>query len=200
MVSFTIGLTGWVDRSRSSVFFTTFIVCVGIVGVRVCLTTIIVVVIVTTIRVISGLVFFSCELTALVSIVTWLFAVVASWFGLFWVLLCGLMPHSCYMLFIWGFQTIQFQLLYRCDAICSYVPFSKCAWLIDFFKWGGILAYMKCSMIAWAGTPNASFPSFWRSSRKSINFRFAGLKTSRWNFCFAVTIDGGCTCFLRNTV
>ena len=30
--------------------------------------------------------------------------------------------------------------LSRCDSICSYVLFSKCAWLIDFFRCGGILA------------------------------------------------------------
>ena len=37
----------------------------------------------------------------------------------------------------------------RGDTICSYVPFSKCAWLIDCFKWGrGILEYMNCSMIS----------------------------------------------------
>ena len=53
-----------------------------IVGVKVCLTTIIVV-IVGTIRVILGSVFFSFELTALVPIVAWLFARVASGFGLF---------------------------------------------------------------------------------------------------------------------
>ena len=88
----------------------------------------------------------------------------------------------------------------RCDTICSYVPFSKCAWLIDFFRWGGLLVYMNCSMIAWAATPSASFASFWSSSKKSINFWFAGLKTSRWNLCFAVAIDWGFTYFLRNTV
>ena len=55
-------------------------------------------------------------------------------------------------------------------------------------------------MIAWAATPNASFASFWSSSRKSINFWFAGLKASRWNSCFAVAIDWSFTYFLRNTV
>ena len=44
MVSFATGLTGWVDRSKFSVFLIICIVCVGIlrsfiVGVRVCLTT-----------------------------------------------------------------------------------------------------------------------------------------------------------------
>ena len=69
----------------------------------------------------------------------------------------------------------------RCVTICSYVPFSKCAWFIDFFRCGGILAYMNWSMIAWAATPKASFAIFWSSSKKAINFWFAGLKTSCWN-------------------
>ena len=92
MVSFTTGLTGWVDKSRSSDFLILCNVCVSIVGnfivgVRVCLTTIIIIIIIivfiSTIPVISGLVFFSFELTALVLIMTWLSSVVASWFGLF---------------------------------------------------------------------------------------------------------------------
>ena len=61
-----------IDRPRASDFLIISIVCVGIVGnffveVRVFLTTtIIIVVIVSTIRVISGLVFFSFELAALI--------------------------------------------------------------------------------------------------------------------------------------
>ena len=90
--------------------------------------------------------------------------------------------------------------LSRCDTICSYVPFSECAWLIEFFRWGGILALMNCSMIACAATPNASFANFWSSSKKSIKLWFAGLKTCRWNLCFAVAIDWGFTYFLWNTV
>ena len=59
MVSFSTGLTGWLDRSRSFVFLNLCIACVGIVGnfivgVRVGLTTVIVVVIVSTIRVVSA--------------------------------------------------------------------------------------------------------------------------------------------------
>ena len=96
--------------------------------------------IVGTVGLISGLVFFSFELTALILIVTWFFTMVARWFGLVWVLLWGLLRHSVYGHFIWSFQTIEFQLLSRCDTICSYVPFSKCAGFIDFFRWGGILA------------------------------------------------------------
>ena len=76
VVSFTTGPTGWVDKFQSSVFLINCIACVGIVGnfivgVRVCSTsTIIVVVIVGTVGVISGLVFFSVEFTALIPIVT----------------------------------------------------------------------------------------------------------------------------------
>ena len=63
MVNFTTGLTGWVERSRSSVLLISCIVCVGIVrkidvGVRVCLTIIISVVISNTDPVFSYLVFF----------------------------------------------------------------------------------------------------------------------------------------------
>ena len=116
MVSFTTDLTGCVDRSWSSLFLNIYIVCVGIlrnfeVGVRICLTTIVIVVITSTIRVNLSLVFFSFEVTALPSIVTWLFSVVASWFGFFWVLLCGLLRHSIYLHFSWCFQTIQFRFL-----------------------------------------------------------------------------------------
>ena len=40
-----------------------------------------------------------------------------------------------------------------------------------FFKFGGILAYMNCSMKALAAIPNASLASFWSSSRKSAPMR-----------------------------
>ena len=100
VVSFTTGLTGWVDKSRSSVFLMICIAYVGIVGnfiVRVTVgltTTIHIVIIVGAIRVILGLVFFSFELTTLVSTVTWLFVAVTSWFGRIGVLLCSLWRHS----------------------------------------------------------------------------------------------------------
>ena len=65
------------------------------VGVRTCLgTTIVIFVICSNICIILDLVFLSFELTALISIVTWLFAMVACWFGLFRVLLCVLLHHS----------------------------------------------------------------------------------------------------------
>ena len=81
----------------------------------------------------------------------------------------------------------------RCVTICSILPFSKWAWFIDFFGCGGILAYMSCSMMAWAAIPNASSASFWSSPRKSTN------TTSFWNLCFAVAFDWGFTYFLRKT-
>ena len=94
----------------------------------------------------------------------------------------------CVTVFIWvssGYsKLLSSNSLLRCVTVCSYVPFSKRAWFIDFFRCGGILAYMSWSMIAWAATPNASFANFWSSSRKSINFWFAGLKASCWNLCF----------------
>ena len=116
MVSFTTGLTECVDRSEFSVFLILCIVCGGIVenlivGVRINLTSVIIVVVVAgAIRVVLGLVFVSFELTTLASIVTGLSEVVANWFGLFWVLLCGLLRHIIYLQLIWIFQTFQFQL------------------------------------------------------------------------------------------
>ena len=76
LVNFTTSPTGWVDRSRFSVFLIICIACVSIVGsfivgVRVRLTTVIVV-IVGTICVFSGVFFFSFELAALFPIVTWI--------------------------------------------------------------------------------------------------------------------------------
>ena len=76
-------------------------------------TTFVIVGIVGTIRVISGLVFFSFELTALRSIVNWILAMMASWFGLFIVLLLGLLRHSVYLHLMWGSQTIEFQLPFK---------------------------------------------------------------------------------------
>ena len=107
----TTCLTGWKDRSKSYVSFIIYIVSFGIVcnfvvGVRVCLGTTIVVV--GTFCIISRLVFLSFELTALVLIVTWFFAMVARWSGLARVLLRGLLRHSVYGHFVWSFQTIWF--------------------------------------------------------------------------------------------
>ena len=65
------------------------------VGVRVCLgTTIVVFVICSTICVVLDLAFLSLELTALTSIVTWFFAMVACWFGFFRVLFSVLLHYS----------------------------------------------------------------------------------------------------------
>ena len=93
-------LTGWEYRSRFSV---SLIICIVrlvcdwcfVVGVRVCLgITIVVFVSCSTICIVLDLVFFLFELTALILIVTWLFAMLACWFGLFRVLLCVLLHHS----------------------------------------------------------------------------------------------------------
>ena len=54
----------------------------------------------------------------------------------------------------------------------------------DFFRRGGILSYMNCSLIRWAAFPKVYFAQFWSSSKKSINFCFARLTTSRWNSFF----------------
>ena len=72
-----------------------------------------VVAIASTIRFVLGWVFLSFELTAQVSIVTWLFSVVASWFGVFCVMLSGLFRHGIYLQVIWRFRTIQFQLPFK---------------------------------------------------------------------------------------
>ena len=91
VISSTTCLTGWKNRSRSSVFLIIYIVSFGIdcnfvvVGVRVCLGTSIVVV--GTVCIISRLVFLSFELTALILIVSWFFTMVARWPGLVGVLL-----------------------------------------------------------------------------------------------------------------
>ena len=105
------------------------------VGVRVCLgTTIVVFVFCSTICIVLDLVFLSFELTALISIVTWLFAMVACWFGFFRILLCVLLHHSIQLLSSGASKPFSSNSLSRCDTICPYVPFSKCAWLIDFFR------------------------------------------------------------------
>ena len=109
MVSSTTCLTGWENRSRSSVSLIIYIVSFGIVcnfvvGVGVCLGTAIV--IVGTICVFPGLVFLSFELMTLILIVTWIFTMVALWFVLIRVLLWGLLRHSVDGHFIWSFQTI----------------------------------------------------------------------------------------------
>ena len=111
MVSSTTCLTGWEDRSRSSVSLIIFIVCFGsvgnfVVGVRVCLGTTIV--INGTIRFVSGLVFLSFELTELILIVTWFLTMVARWFGLVRVSLWGLLRHRVYGHVVRGLQNIQF--------------------------------------------------------------------------------------------
>ena len=110
VVSSTTCLTGWENKSRSSVSLIIYIACFDIVfnfvvvGVRVCLGTSIVVV--GTICIISRLVFLSFELSALILIVTRFFTMVARWSGFIRVLLWGLLRHSVDGYFIWSFQTI----------------------------------------------------------------------------------------------
>ena len=118
MVVFTTVLTGSVDRSMFLDFLIVCIDGIGFVGnlfvrVRVCLTTVIVVVIAGTFLVVMGLVFLPFELKTLISIVTWHFAMVASGFGFFWVLLCGLLRHEKFLQLIWSFQSIQFELIFK---------------------------------------------------------------------------------------
>ena len=160
LVSLTTGFTGWVDRSRFSVISVIRIVWVDIVGnlivgVRVYLTSVIVVVVIAgTIPVVFGLVFLSFGLTSLVSVVSWFF----QWWhtGLRFSGLCCV--ACCVTVFICSssgdFQPFSSNSFSSCDTIIWYVPISKCAWLIGFFKWGSILAYMIYSLIAWATTPN----------------------------------------------
>ena len=140
VVSYTTGLTRWSDRSGASVSLIIYIVRVGIVwnfivAFAVCLsTTIVFAIIFGTILVISDLVFFSFELKALIPIVTWLFEMVAGWFGLFRVLLWGLMYHSVDLHFIWGFQTIQFQLLFKMRHnlfICAILQMRLVNWFLQ---------------------------------------------------------------------
>ena len=127
---------------------------------------------------------------------------VTGWFGLFRVLLCSLLRHSVYLQFTWGFQTIHFPLHFKMrhnPFICGIRQMRLVNWFVQ-VGGGGSLAYMKCSKISWAATPNATFASFWSSSKKSNTFWFAGLKTSRRNFCFALALDWGCTYFQGKTV
>ena len=85
--------------------------------------------------------------------------------------------------------------------MCSYMPFCKWAWFIDFFGRGGILAYMNSSRIGWAAILNAPFANFrTSSSKKSINFWFVGLKNNRQKLCFVVAFDWALTYFLRNII
>ena len=58
----------------------------------------------------------------------------------------------------------------RCVTMCSYVPFSKWAWFFYFSSCGGILAYMNCSMMAWAAFPNVSLTNFGSWSGNSTKF------------------------------
>ena len=87
----------------------------------------------------------------------------------------------------------------RFVKICSFAQFCSRAWFVDFFRCGGSLAYMICSMMAWADIPKMSLASFCISLRESTTFWFAGLKVNFWNFYFAAVIDWGLSYFLRKT-
>ena len=86
VLGFTTGLTRWVDGSWFSVIsvvcvFGVSIIGILFVGVRVCLTTVIVYVFTITICVVFSLVLLSFELTELIWLVTWFFAVVTCRLG-----------------------------------------------------------------------------------------------------------------------
>ena len=78
-----------------------------VVGVRVCLTTVIktVVVVTGTIRVSVILVSFFLELTTLVLVVARLLAMMTCRFGLLRIWFCGFLRHSVDLLFVCSFQT-----------------------------------------------------------------------------------------------
>ena len=187
MVSFSVGLTGFVDISWYaviSVFYLANITIIGIFVVRVRFrfnTPAVIVVNASTILVVFTVIFLALELTALTVVVAWFFAVVG--FGAV-LSFRGFFVAWCVTVFIcsssvpsWLFSSNSFS---RCGTICSDKLFSKCGWFVHFFRCGGSLAYMICAIITWTATLNASSASFWSSSRKSINFWFAGLEASRW--------------------
>ena len=82
MVGFATALTRWVDNSRVFVISVVCGVSIAVFGifvdmVRVCLTSVAVIVLFdSTLFVTFALVFLSSELTVLISVVAWLFAVV----------------------------------------------------------------------------------------------------------------------------
>ena len=170
------------------------------VGVWVCLTTFIIVAIAGIIRVVLILVFVAIELTGMVSMVTWFFAVVASWFGYLCVFSCGLLRHSFYLQLIWSFQSIQIRFFFKMLHNLFICVFLQMRLTKRFFHLGRHFGIYELLNVAWAATPNASFASLWSSFRNSNYFWFAGLETIRWNLFFAIAIDCGFTYFLRNTV
>ena len=156
VVSFTTGLTGCVDRSKSSLFLKVCVVGVGnvgsfVVGVRDCLTItiIVVVVVVSTICVFFGIGLFLLRIDGTDSDSDLVFCNGGKLVCIFQSFVVWLVASECLFCSSSGaskpFSSNSFS---RCDTIRSYVPFSKCTWLIDFFWWGGVLAYMNCSMIA----------------------------------------------------
>ena len=106
------------------------------------------------------------------------------WFGLFGVLLCGLLRHSVYLQFLLGFQTIQFQLPFKMSHnlfICAILQMRLFDWFLQVGRHFGIYEVFDDHL---SSNSECMFHYIWSSSRKSINFWFAALKTSRWNFVF----------------
>ena len=131
------------DSPWFSIISVVYVVCVGIVGnvvvgVRVCSTTVVVLVIAGKISSSLGVAELSFELTTLISVMAWPFAVVTSWFGFRRIWFCGLLRHSSHLQFFGASKQFSSNSLSRFETICSYVPISKCKWSIDFFSWGGI--------------------------------------------------------------
>ena len=153
-----------VDRSRFSVFLVTCFVCVRIVGivfvgVRVCLTTVIVIVIIAGINcVVLDLVLLLFELMALLSVLAF-----CSGGNLTWVFLDFVLSLVVSQNFSTAHLELpSFSILIPFQGVTQSVemPFSECVSVIDFFRLRSILAFMNCSMITIAATPNASFAVF----------------------------------------
>ena len=117
--------------------------------------------------------------------------VVACRFGSVTIRVCGVLAHSVGFRSSVTFKSIKSKSISRSVTICSYVRFSKWIWLLNFFRCGGTLSLMNCSLPAWAATLNASFANFRNSFKKSIRFRFTALKIFCYNLCFALTINCG---------
>ena len=180
MLGFTIGLTRWVARSRFSVFW--WFVMIALVLLEIFLLELEIVWPPLMLLLLPEIfVLFRARFTPRLSLRHRLHL----WTGFFqwWQVGFGFSGFCCVACCVTVFirswsaasKPWSSNSFLRCDTICSCVLFSKCASLINFFRWGGILAYMNCSMIVWATTPNASFGSFWSSFWKPNLFWFAAL-------------------------
>ena len=166
MVRFATGLTGWVDSSGRCVISMVCVVIMTNIGwfvvrVEVWSTLDFIVVVNSTFFYIFylNLVFFSFELPPFILVVPWLFCSggMSPWFP-FVFLAC------CVAVFICNSSVAPKQFssnsFPRCHAICSKVPFFKCAWFMLFLRYGGVLTYMSCSMSAWPATSTRFFAKF----------------------------------------